>query len=83
MVNVEADALAEPLLSRRAADAGVLYSLAFGDQPALIAELVDWARVLGFDILCAGKGTKYLPAYHCSTPETRLEPLRFHTNSAR
>ena len=70
MVNVEADALAGPLLSRRAADAGVLYSLAYGDQPALIAELVDWTRVSGFEIVCAGKGTKYLPAYHCSTPET-------------
>jgi predicted homoserine dehydrogenase-like protein len=70
MVNVEADALAGPLLSRRAAEAGILYSLAYGDQPALIAELVDWARVSGFEIVCAGKGTKYLPAYHRSTPET-------------
>jgi predicted homoserine dehydrogenase-like protein len=70
MVNVEADALAGPLLSRRAAAAGILYSLAYGDQPALIAELVDWARVAGFEIVCAGKGTKYLPAYHRSTPDT-------------
>jgi predicted homoserine dehydrogenase-like protein len=70
MVNVEADALAGPLLSRRAAKAGILYSLAYGDQPALIAELVDWARLSGFEIVCAGKGTKYLPAYHRSTPET-------------
>ena len=70
MVNVEADALAGPLLSRRAADAGVLYSLAYGDQPALIAELVDWARVSGFEVVCAGKGTKYTPGYHRSTPET-------------
>jgi predicted homoserine dehydrogenase-like protein len=70
MVNVEADALAGPLLSRKAAEAGILYSLAYGDQPALIAELVDWARVSGFEIVCAGKGTKYLPAYHRSTPDT-------------
>ena len=70
MVNVEADALAGPLLARRAAEAGVLYSLAYGDQPALIAELVDWARVIGFEVVCAGKGTKHLPAYHRSTPET-------------
>ena len=26
------------------AQAGVVYSLAYGDQPALIAEMVDWAR---------------------------------------
>ncbi|MFQ6022666.1 MAG: NAD(P)H-dependent oxidoreductase [Acidiferrobacterales bacterium] len=70
MVNVEADVLAGPLLARRARDAGVVYSLAYGDQPALIVELVDWARATGFDVVCAGKGTKYLPEYHASTPET-------------
>jgi predicted homoserine dehydrogenase-like protein len=70
MVNVEADALAGPLLARHAADAGILYSFAYGDQPALIAELVDWARTAGFEVICAGKGTKYLPIYHQSTPAT-------------
>lgn len=70
MVNVEADALAGPLLARRAREAGTVYSLAYGDQPALIAELVDWARVAGFEVVAAGKGTKYLPAYHDSTPDT-------------
>ena len=70
MVNVEADALAGPLLARRAAQAGVVYSLAYGDQPALICELVDWARTAGFEVTAAGKGTKYLPAYHASTPDT-------------
>jgi predicted homoserine dehydrogenase-like protein len=68
MVNVEADALAGPLLAARAA--GVTYSLAYGDQPALICELVDWARCAGFEVVCAGKGTKYLPIYHTSTPDT-------------
>ncbi|MBX9812136.1 MAG: Gfo/Idh/MocA family oxidoreductase [Burkholderiales bacterium] len=70
MVNVEADALAGPLLARRAAQAGIVYSLAYGDQPALICEMVDWARAAGFEVVAAGKGTKYLPAYHDSTPET-------------
>jgi predicted homoserine dehydrogenase-like protein len=70
MVNVEADALAGPLLARRAAEAGIVYSLAYGDQPALICELVDWARTAGFSVVAAGKGTKYLPAYHASTPQT-------------
>ena len=70
MVNVEADVLAGPLLARRAREAGVVYSLAYGDQPALIVELVDWARASGFEVVCAGKGTKYLPEYHFSTPET-------------
>jgi len=70
MVNVEADALAGPLLAKRAAEAGIVYSLAYGDQPALICELVDWARACGFAVVAAGKGTKFLPAYHASTPAT-------------
>ncbi|HKU70920.1 MAG TPA: Gfo/Idh/MocA family oxidoreductase [Burkholderiales bacterium] len=70
MVNVEADCLAGPLLARRARDAGIVYSLAYGDQPALICEMVDWARTAGFEVIAAGKGTKYLPAYHDSTPDT-------------
>jgi len=70
MVNVEADCLAGPLLAQRARQAGVVYSLAYGDQPALICELVDWARAAGFEVIAAGKGTKYLPAYHDATPDT-------------
>jgi len=62
MVNVEADALAGPLLASEARKAGVVYSLAYGDQPALIAEMVDWARCTGFEVTAAGKGTKYLPS---------------------
>ncbi len=69
MVNVEADTLAGGYLSRKAREAGVIYSLAYGDQPALIAEMVDWARATGFAVAAAGKGTKYLPAYHTVTPD--------------
>jgi len=70
MVNVEADVLAGPLLAEKARAAGVVYSLAYGDQPALIAEIVDWARACGLPVVAAGKGTKYLPAYHEVTPDT-------------
>ncbi|QWF81551.1 NAD(P)H-dependent oxidoreductase [Amycolatopsis sp. CA-230715] len=70
MVTVEADALVGPALAARARERGVVYSMAYGDQPALICELVDWARTCGFDVVSAGKGTKYLPEYHFSTPET-------------
>ena len=69
-VTVEADALVGPAIAARADAAGVVYSLAYGDQPALICELVDWARVSGFEVICASKGTKYLPSYHAATPET-------------
>jgi predicted homoserine dehydrogenase-like protein len=70
MVNVEADALAGPLLARKAKQAGLVYSLAWGDQPALICEHVDWARACGFTVVAAGKGTRYEPSYHQSTPDT-------------
>jgi predicted homoserine dehydrogenase-like protein len=73
MVNVEADALAGALLSRKARAANVIYSMAYGDQPALIAEMVDWARSSGFSVTAAGKGTKYLPAYHAVTPDNVWE----------
>jgi len=69
MVNVEADVLAGPLLADEARARGVVYSLAYGDQPALTCELVDWARACGFEVAAAGKGTKYLPAYHAVTPD--------------
>jgi len=75
MVNVEADALAGPLLADKARRAGVVYSLAYGDQPALICEQVDWARTCGFEVVAAGKGTRYEPHYHASTPETVWEIL--------
>jgi predicted homoserine dehydrogenase-like protein len=75
MVNVEADALAGPLLARKAKSAGVVYSLAWGDQPALICEQVDWARACGFKVIAAGKGTRYEPRYHQSTPDTLWEIL--------
>ncbi|MEK9725714.1 MAG: Gfo/Idh/MocA family oxidoreductase [Rhodospirillaceae bacterium] len=73
MVNVEADVLAGPLLAEEARKAGVVYSMAYGDQPALTCELVEWARATGFEVVAAGKGTKYLPAYHASTPDTVWE----------
>ena len=70
MVTVEADAFCGPLLAERAEAAGVIYSLAYGDQPAIICDLVDWARAAGFPVVAAGRGHKWLPHYSQSTPET-------------
>jgi len=69
MVNVEADVLAGPVLAAQARAAGLVYSMAYGDQPALVAEMVDWARATGFEVAAAGKGTKFLPLYHSVTPD--------------
>jgi predicted homoserine dehydrogenase-like protein len=71
-VTVEVDVVVGPLLHAQALKRGVIYSLAYGDQPAIICELVDWARTNGFRVVAAGKGTKYLPEYKRSTPETAL-----------
>ena len=69
-VTVEADAFCGPLLARRAGEKNVIYSLAFGDQPALICDLVDWARTCGFPVVAAGRGHKWLPHFSQSTPDT-------------
>jgi predicted homoserine dehydrogenase-like protein len=69
-VTVEADAFCGALLAHKAKQAGVVYSLAFGDQPALICDLVDWARTCGFPVVAAGRGHKWLPHFCESTPET-------------
>ena len=69
-VTVEADAYCGPMLARKALEAGLVYSLAYGDQPAIICDLVDWARAAGFPVVAAGRGHKWLPHYAQSTPET-------------
>ena len=70
MVNVEADALAGPLLAQRAREAGIVYSLAYGDQPALICEMVDWA---------APRASRWSPPARAPStcpPTTRRRPTR-------
>ena len=83
MVTVEADAFCGPLLARKANEAGVVYSLAYGDQPALICDLVDWARTSGFNVVAAGRGHKWLPHFAQSTPETVWENYGLTPEQAR
>jgi predicted homoserine dehydrogenase-like protein len=77
MVNVETDALLGLALKQKASAKGVIYSMAYGDQPAIICELIDWARTIGAEVVCAGKGTRYQPRYHYSTPDTVWEYFGF------
>ena len=70
MVNVEADCMCGPLLAARAKAKGLVYSMAYGDQPAIICELVDWVRSCGFELVSAGKGMNFEPRYRYSTPDT-------------
>ena len=70
MVNVEADVMCGPILARMAREKGLVYSMAYGDQPAFICELVDWVRATGFELVSAGKGMNFQPEYRYSTPDT-------------
>lgn len=79
MLTAEADVLVGPLLAERAAAAGVVYSMAYGDQPALVCELVEWAWASGFDVVCAGKGARHLPIFHTANPDNVWQ---FHGFSA-
>ena len=73
MVNVEADVLCGKYLSDLAIQNNVIYSMAYGDQPSLILEKIEWTRLNGFHVTCAGKGTKYHPTFEYSTPDTVWE----------
>lgn len=77
MPNVETDVLIGPLLKKKADELGLVYSMAYGDQPAIICEMVDWARTIGLEVVCAGKGTRYQPEYRYSTPETVWKYMGF------
>ena len=70
MVNVEADVLCGSVLADRARTQGVVYSMAYGDQPAAMCELVDWVHNCGFELVSAGKGMNFAPPYRYSTPDT-------------
>ena len=70
LVNVEADITCGKDLSDLAKDNNVICSMAYGDQPSLILEQIEWARLNGFSVVCAGKGTKYHPSFEYSTPDT-------------
>ncbi len=69
-VTVETDSVVGPALADLADDNGVTYSLAYGDQPALMVELCDWARTIGLDIVAAGRGSMYVDEYRFGTPDT-------------
>jgi predicted homoserine dehydrogenase-like protein len=83
MVTVEADVVVGPMLYAHAQKRGVIYSLAYGDQPAIICEMIDWARTCGFTVTAAGKGTQYLPKWRYSTPDTALQHFGFTEEQIR
>jgi len=77
MATVEADTVVGPFLAELAERNGVAYSMAYGDQPALIAELVDWAETVGLEVVAAGKGVPFRESFHHGTPDDVFERLGF------
>lgn len=71
-VTVETDATVGPLLSQIASTKGVTYSMAYGDEPAQVIGLVDWAQSVGLDIVAAGQGTIFTLEPH-GTPDDAPE----------
>ena len=59
MVTKETDSVVGPWLNRLALEHGVVYTTVDGDQPAALIGLVTWARVLGFEVVCAGKASEH------------------------
>ncbi len=70
MVNVEADCMVGPVLAELARRNGVVYTMAYGDQPALIYELVDWCRTVGFDVVAQAREPSTSRSTTLSTPDT-------------
>lgn len=59
MVSKETDSVCGPILNHIAAEKGLVYSLVNGDQPRNLLDLISWARILGLEIICAGKSSEY------------------------
>lgn len=71
MVSVEADTAVGPHLSRLAENNDVSYTMAYGDQPAQIVGLCDWAKSIGLDIVAAGRWANEPDPY--GTPDDVFE----------
>ncbi|MFV9504598.1 MAG: SAF domain-containing protein [Oscillochloridaceae bacterium umkhey_bin13] len=69
MANLATEALLGPLLARRAAAAGLVYSLPAGERPAALVELVSLARTAGLPVVCAGASLAFHPAQRQATPD--------------
>ena len=82
MMSVECDVTIGPILRQMAENAGVVYSLAAGDEPAAICELYRFADSLGFEVIAAGKG-KNNPLNIYANPDTEKEKAEQREMSAR
>ena len=80
--NVEADTTIGPLLKKMADNAGIVYTVAAGDEPAATKELYDMADALGLEVIAAGKG-KNNPLDKCANPTTLADYAAGKGSSAK
>jgi predicted homoserine dehydrogenase-like protein len=57
-VTKETDSVIGPILSHIAAERGLVYTQADGDQPSMLISLITWAETLGLTVICAGKSSE-------------------------
>lgn len=55
MVNKETDSCVGPILYKLAREKGLVYTPVDGDQHGVLIQMVEWARDIGLDVICAGK----------------------------
>jgi len=75
LVNIEADVTVGHILKKKAADAGVLYSVSSGDEPGCLMELYDYVKSLGYEVITIGKG-KNNPLNTAATPDLVAESAK-------
>ncbi|GAA2976250.1 putative homoserine dehydrogenase-like protein [Microbacterium terrae] len=75
MVTKDTDVTVGPELRALAVEAGVVYTPVDGDQHGLLVQLVEWAKLVGLDVIAAGKATdgEYIYDPEAST-------VRIHTD---
>lgn len=59
MCSKETDSVCGAMLNQIAKENGVIYALVNGDQPRNLLDLYSWAKILGLEIVCAGKSSEY------------------------
>ena len=71
MVSKETDSVCGALLNKTAIENNAVYSLVNGDQPRNLLDLYSWAKLLGLEIIAAGKASEYDFVWNSETNELR------------
>ena len=80
MLNVETDVTVGLYLHQMAQRTGCVYTVSTGDEPGVCKQLFDFSRVLGFEVVCLGKGKNNPINYYATPDSAREEAERKHMN---